>query len=61
MNDGWYWSLPTAEGAQNSRRCSTKKGEHLRENVSTFEETANPSVTNKKPPTSSFDDPGVTL
>jgi hypothetical protein len=61
MNKGWYWSLPTAEDDQHLRRCSTKKGEHLRENVNTFEEITHPSVTNEKHPTIGFDDPGVTL
>lgn len=37
MNQGWYWELQNYEDAQINRRCSTIKGEHLRENLSTFD------------------------
>lgn len=37
LNQGWYWELQNYEDAQINRRCSTNKGEHLRENLSTFD------------------------
>lgn len=37
MDAGWYWSLP--EGAQEKAKVLTKNGEHLRDTMSTFDES----------------------
>jgi hypothetical protein len=61
MNQGWYWKLQSSEDAQNNRRCSTNKGEHLRENLSTFDEYDSNLFTNNIPPTNDEDDKGVSI
>ena len=61
MNQGWYWSLQGSEDAQNNRRCSTNKGEHLRENLSTFDEYDSNWSINNTPPTNVDDDKGVSI
>ena len=61
MNQGWYWSLQGSEDAQNNRRCSTNKGEHLRESLSTFDEYDSNVSTNNTPPTIDGDDKGVSI
>ena len=42
MGAGWYWSLP--EGAQKSPKVLTPNDEHLRENMSTFDTSADASI-----------------
>jgi len=61
MNQGWYWKLQSSEDAQNNRRYSTNKGEHLRENLSTFDEYDSNLSTNNIPPTNDEDDKGVSI
>jgi putative DNA primase/helicase len=61
MNQGWYWKLQSSEDAQNNRRCSTNKGEHLQENLSTFDEYDSNGSTNFTPPTNDDDDKGLLL
>jgi putative DNA primase/helicase len=61
MNQGWYWKLQSSEDAQNNRRCSTNRGEHLREKLSTFDEYDSNEPTDNTPPTNDDDDKGVSI